>query len=402
MIDAADAPDDAVETPHEEPTTLAIVVTEPSEAPREALTVLPAPPPRNQARELVEAFLRGRKKSTLDAYKKDLEYFAAFLEVPTAEEAARMLLTSNAGDANALALRYRDTLVDLGSAPATIDRRLSSLKALVQLARMLGMVTWAIEVRGVGAEAYKDTRGPGDEAIAAMLERAASRGDAKGLRDVAIVRLLRDVALRRGEVVSLDVEHFDPERGLSILGKGRRQREWVSLPTATTKAVAAWLKARGGIDGAGPLFIALDKLNHGHRLTGSSVYDIIKRLGVAVGVQTRPHGLRHTAITKALDTMHGDLRKVQKFSRHRNPQTLMIYDDARTDMAGEVASLGAMPDAAEPVDEDVNTTSLHEAFVGCARGHVYDARFVGKYCVQGECEHGVRQDPARRIEERKT
>ena len=40
-----------------------------------------------------------------------------------------------------------------------------------------------------------------------------------------------------------------------------------------------------------------------------------------------PHRIRHSAITAALDATDGDVRKVQILSRHRNLNTLMIYDD---------------------------------------------------------------------------
>ncbi|HVT40002.1 MAG TPA: hypothetical protein VHE78_13215 [Gemmatimonadaceae bacterium] len=53
------------------------------------------------------------------------------------------------------------------------------------------------------------------------------------------------------------------------------------------------------------------------------------------------HGLRHAAITHALDVCAGDVRKVQKFSRHRDLRTLTVYDDNRQDVAGEVAKLVA-------------------------------------------------------------
>jgi integrase/recombinase XerC len=51
----------------------------------------------------------------------------------------------------------------------------------------------------------------------------------------------------------------------------------------------------------------------------------------------RPHGLRHQGITRALDLFSGDVRKVQKFSRHATLETLLIYDDARRDDAGQIA-----------------------------------------------------------------
>jgi integrase/recombinase XerC len=51
--------------------------------------------------------------------------------------------------------------------------------------------------------------------------------------------------------------------------------------------------------------------------------------------------LRHEAITRALDRTHGDIRTVQRFSRHADPKTLLRYDDRRRDLAGDVARLVA-------------------------------------------------------------
>ncbi|MEG4585383.1 hypothetical protein QUA54_09220 [Microcoleus sp. MOSTC5] len=42
-----------------------------------------------------------------------------------------------------------------------------------------------------------------------------------------------------------------------------------------------------------------------------------------------PHRIRHSVITAALDATDGNVRKVQKLSRHKNLNTLMIYDDNR-------------------------------------------------------------------------
>ena len=45
--------------------------------------------------------------------------------------------------------------------------------------------------------------------------------------------------------------------------------------------------------------------------------------------QMSSHRIRHSAITAALDATDGDVRKVQKLSRHPKLNTLMIYDDNR-------------------------------------------------------------------------
>jgi hypothetical protein len=58
----------------------------------------------------------------------------------------------------------------------------------------------------------------------------------------------------------------------------------------------------------------------------------------------RPHGLRHEAITSALDKTNGDVRTVQRFSRHADTRTVLLYDDRRRDVAGDVAKLVAGDD----------------------------------------------------------
>ena len=74
-------------------------------------------------------------------------------------------------------------------------------------------------------------------------------------------------------------------------------------------------------------------------LTGSGIYKRVLALAKRVGVKTPPHGLRHTAITRALDLTGGNVRMVKGFSRHANLETLQVYDDARRDFFGQVARM---------------------------------------------------------------
>jgi site-specific recombinase XerC len=60
------------------------------------------------------------------------------------------------------------------------------------------------------------------------------------------------------------------------------------------------------------------------------------------GLRVTPHGLRHAAITSALDLTKGDVRAVQRFSRHRDVRVINVYDDSREDLAGVVARLVAV------------------------------------------------------------
>ena len=73
-----------------------------------------------------------------------------------------------------LALGYKAHLTGRGSPPATIARRLASLRSVVKLARTLGRVTWTIDIASPKAEAYRDTRGPGLEGWKACSPRPGS------------------------------------------------------------------------------------------------------------------------------------------------------------------------------------------------------------------------------------
>jgi integrase/recombinase XerC len=292
---------------------------------------------------LVEAFFQGMNGNTVRAYRQDLEDFRAFVEVETVDEAARLLLSGSHGDGNALGLRYRAALLERGLSPATVNRRLAALRSLVSLGRTLGLVSWELAVKNVRTSAYRDTRGPGLPGFRSMLETVGSRKDAKGRRDEAALRLLYDLGLRRGEVVSLDVEDVDLAGGtVAVLRKGKTEKRLLSLAEPTKAALRAWLEIRG--TEAGPLFVNVDRAGKGKRLTGTSLYRIVRGLGEKVGLKTRPHGLRHTAITEAVKTAqaHGlGLEEVLDFSGHADVSTLMVYRDRERNVQGRISSLVA-------------------------------------------------------------
>jgi integrase/recombinase XerC len=67
------------------------------------------------------------------------------------------------------------------------------------------------------------------------------------------------------------------------------------------------------------------------------LYLVVRQIGDRVNLRVRPHGLRHAAITRALDLTGGDIRRGQKFRRHRDVWLLLRYEDNRQDLGGAVA-----------------------------------------------------------------
>lgn len=159
------------------------------------------------------------------------------------------------------------------------------------------------------------------------------------------LRLRKSPRLREGILaVLLNIGDFDPDsKTLRILGKGRgTQTEVIDLGNGTTEALAKRLEeSRGTRPDDAPLFISLDFANSGHRLTGDGIRKIVVKLCTKAGIKKTmsPHRIRHSAITAALDATDGNVRKVQKLSRHRQLDTLMIYDDNRGKDQAEVSTL---------------------------------------------------------------
>ncbi|MGO9568257.1 MAG: tyrosine-type recombinase/integrase [Desulfomonilaceae bacterium] len=299
--------------------------------------------PEIDAQELLDVFLSGKSQRTIEAYKRDLEDFRHFLGVEDITEAAHVFL-SEQGKANAIALGYTKKLIEKGLQSTTINRRLAALRSMSQMAKMLGMIPWTLQVKNRKVEPYRDTKGPGIDNFKKILSLTEGRRDKKGVRDKAILRLLFDLGLRRGELVGLDLSDLDLEkRTVQVMGKGKSQKTELTLPVPTIAALAEWLKIRG--QDPGPLFLNLDRARKGQgRITGKSIYQIVRGLGEKVGVKTRPHGIRHTAVTEAVKRgqQNGlDLEECLDFSRHKDVRTLMIYRDKERNVQGKLSDLVA-------------------------------------------------------------
>jgi len=281
---------------------------------------------RIDAERLVKIFLSNKSEKTVTAYRKDLSDFALFLGIQDGnlDRAARLFLSSGRGGANALAAEYREQMESRKLSPATINRRLSALRSMVEQAATIALVNWDLKIKGPKSRSYRDTAEPGTRNVRRMLDLVQARQDKKGVRDFAILRLLYDLALRRGEVVSLDLEDLDLEaKTIKILGKGRSEKESLTVPDPTANALRAWVDVRG--TQAGSLFVNFDRAGKGQRLTGTGVYQIVRRVGQELGIKTRPHGIRHSSISACVAQF--PLTDVQKFSRHKKLETVAIYVD---------------------------------------------------------------------------
>jgi len=255
--------------------------------------------------------------------------------------AAELLWGMSPGQANGVMLGYRTSLHERKLSSATIRLRLSALRSMVRTARMLGRIVWTLEVRSPKLVDCRDTRGCGEEnwfKVLAYARAEASKGTAVAIRDLAIIILDRDMGMRRAELagIAYPVDVDLDGRRVALLGKGKSDKEWFDINDRTRAALEAWLRLRGSEPGK--LFQRLCPLGYGQGLSGWGVWHVCTTMGRRAGLSRplRPHGLRHLAISAALDRWPGDIAKVQGFSRHVDVRTLMRYDDRRRNDFGEI------------------------------------------------------------------
>lgn len=285
-----------------------------------------------------------RSENTRRAYVADLKDFFRFrFQSLPSPECVRQFLGLPASEMTLLLFRYKAYLMEQGLAEATINRRLAAVKSLVRFARRLGLTDVVLEGRVVGERVrpYRDTTGI-DGALARELVNSIDTTTLVGKRDLVLLLLLLENALRRAEIVALRVGDFEAETGtLSITGKGRgTQKETIRLSPRLQEALRDYLSASGHADSiSAPLIVSLSNCHRGQALTADGVYKIVRARAKACGIAKpiSPHRLRHTAITLALDLSQGDIRRVQRLSRHARLETLRIYDDNRQDLQGEIS-----------------------------------------------------------------
>ena len=188
-----------------------------------------------------------RSVNTKRAYAKDLQdFFLRTVEQQPTPALVSQFLQLGRFEAISLVLRYKATLIERGLAESTVNRRLAAIKSLVNYARRVGKCDWSLQdIQGEKVKSYRDTTGVDRDTYRRVLS-IPDRDTLKGKRDYALLRLLWENALRRGEVVKADVGDFDYEgRSLMIYGKGQgTQATGVSLSIPTVEALMQWLQAR--------------------------------------------------------------------------------------------------------------------------------------------------------------
>lgn len=149
---------------------------------------------------------------------------------------------------------YKRYCLDAGLAPSTVNQRLAAVKKLATEAADNGLLDPVLaagigRVKGVKSETLPAGRHLTLGKIAAMFAACANDPTAAGVRDAALLALLR-LGLHRAEVAGLQVDGVDLDAGtVRVSGKGRKQRE-LPLMNGAAQVVADWMAIQGDDPGA--------------------------------------------------------------------------------------------------------------------------------------------------------
>lgn len=285
---------------------------------------------------LIDAFIemlaaeRGAAANTLEAYRRDLEDYAAFLATSNTT-----IVHARASD---VASYLRD-LTEKGLAATSRARRLSALRQFYKFLVAEGHIE---DDPVVGIQGPKMGRTLPKtlsvtevdrliEAAKARIESTTGRERYAAVRLYCLLEMLYATGMRVSELVSLPRSVLQGDsRVLTIKGKGGRER-LVPLNAAARAALDQYLAlGEDADDGLSPTvrtkWLFPSKSAEGH-LTRQRLGQELKELAIAAGIDPRrvsPHVLRHAFASHLLDR-GADLRSVQQLLGHADISTTQIY-----------------------------------------------------------------------------
>ena len=256
---------------------------------------------------------------TVTAYRTDLNQFVEFLELTYGRLDWPAVKTFHVRSWMAL-------LLEQGHAPASIRRKLSSLKSFYRYWRKKqpdlvdptkGIHTPKLKKRVIEVV-------PAAE-MARLLATFGAARDFASARDRVLLELLYACGLRRSEVLGLqDRDVLIRELRLRIRGKGGKERI-VPFGRATAEILAAYLEFRAGAfpDSEGEGFLLTDK---GRTPYPKWIYNRVRLyLSALPQLEKRsPHVLRHSFATHLSDE-GADLNAIKALLGHSSLAATQVY-----------------------------------------------------------------------------
>jgi integrase/recombinase XerC len=301
-------------------------------------------------RTLTDTFLAEYRGTTQRTYKDAWNQFIAYCGIESGMSVTRVPDEDHVK-------AYRDSLLDTGQSPNTINSYLAAVRAFyrflhnyVRKALRTGKLTahrageLQLLIEGVLAvRKVRVSNGPGKLPTTVDQSRdllASIPSKTKtDLRDRGMISLLIGCGLRRIELVRAVRRDLTPQNGqllLRIQQKGHHAKDaFVVIWSGVEKMLRPWLTESPFKQPDDPLFPSLSKRDAGSTLTPRSVSRIVRKRLDAIGLKDHStHSLRHAFATIALSSDDVELRDVQHALGHSQVTTTERYVHQSNRLAG--------------------------------------------------------------------
>jgi site-specific recombinase XerD len=277
-------------------------------------------------------YLRSERRAaprTLETREDDLIHFGKSLR----EE------NINGEVPRALVRRYLSSLSKAGLAPATINRKLVSLRIFFTFLVREGVIPNNPTANLVSLKKPRRLPKflPADTLLKAL--RLPSLATPEGVRDRAILELFYGAGLRRQELVDLNADALDFSN-LQIRVLGKRAKERVApMGRAVRLALLEWLRVRESRHRpADEKALFLNR--RGKRMSAKQVYKVVRHYLTQVTDRDKahPHVLRHSFATHLLDE-GADLMAVKELLGHSSLSTTQVYTHVTAERLKKVYQL---------------------------------------------------------------
>jgi integrase/recombinase XerD len=230
--------------------------------------------------------------------------------------------------------RYADMRSHIAKkhSPSTTNKAMVAVRGCARLAWLDGLIPHDVYARVLDAtKAVKVHRNAThgriitNDTYRAVIDATPATTPA-GVRNVAILHMMRGAGLRRDEVAGMTRGSYDVERGaVHIIGKGAKPRT-VYLPPVARVALDAWVSVRDAVASGDAMFVRINKAGvvSCHGMTAQAVYNVVIERMATVGATIRPHDLRRTYATH--EARRGvPLPVLQRQLGHASLATTSIY-----------------------------------------------------------------------------
>ena len=256
---------------------------------------------------------------TVNAYKKDLAVFSEFVKSNFDQEHLKEVNYSQIRS-------WIVTLIDTNISPASVNRKMASLKAFYKFLLKTKQIDASPFVKHRSLKTGKKMQIPfSEKEMETVLGAGEFASNFEGKRNKLIIDLIYTTGIRRAELIELKLVNIDlAGKTIRVLGKRNKERV-IPILSKISDQMQVYIKERTDLE------VIQDKeyfflTERGNKLNISLVYRLVNGYfsGATEKVKKSPHILRHSFATHLLNN-GADINSVKDLLGHATLASTQVY-----------------------------------------------------------------------------